>query len=74
MIMMVIVGVREDLCESQASPAVEAFSNNTGVQDIRVDCSRPHLMFVEYDENQLKWADIVNHMDQIGLHAKVCGN
>jgi hypothetical protein len=72
--MMVIVGVNEDLCESKASPAVEAFRQHTGVLDIRVDCARPHLVFVEYDEGQLKWPEIINKMDQIGLHAKVCGN
>lgn len=72
--MMVIVGVQEDLCESKASPAVKALSNDTGVHDVHVDCARPHMMFVEYDENQLKWPDIINHMDQIGLHGKVCGN
>jgi hypothetical protein len=73
-IMMVIVGVREDLCDSKASAAIKAFGDDAGVQDVRVNCARPHLMFVEYDENQLKWPDIINHMDQIGLHGKVCGN
>jgi hypothetical protein len=72
--MMVIVGVREDLSESKASPALELLSHGTGVKNLRVNDAHPHLMFVEHDENQLKWPDIIDHMDQIGLHGKVCGN
>ncbi|MGA7181389.1 MAG: hypothetical protein WBX11_17640 [Thiobacillaceae bacterium] len=72
--MMVIVGVKEDLSEPRAIPALETFGHDTGIKDLHVSNGHPHFMFVEYDENQLRWPDIINHMDQIGLHGKVCGN
>jgi hypothetical protein len=72
--MMVIVGVKEDLSKPKSSPALEVLSHDTGVRHVRVNDAHPHLMFVEYDEHQLKWADLINHMDKIGLHGRVCGN
>jgi len=72
--MMVIVGVKEDLSDPKASHNLETFGHEAGVNNLRVSDAHPHLMFVEYDESQLKWPDIIDHMDQIGLHGKVCGN
>jgi len=71
--MMVLVGVKEDLSAARSGFALEWLGHDAGIRDLRVNGAHSHLMFVEYDENQLRYVDIIDHMDQAGLHGKVCG-
>lgn len=70
--MMALVGVKEDLSAVQYGSALEIFGHDTGIKSIRVS-AQPHLIFVEFDEYQLHRVDIIEHMDQAGLHGRICG-
>ena len=72
--MMMLVGVKGGLDDSESKFAVGTLRRDAGIKSIRVNERHTQLMFVEFDEHRLGCVDIIKRMYQIGLDGKVCGS
>ena len=67
------VHVDETLNEGSKADLVEYIHHLDGVVSAGFSLEKPHLMFVGYDSDVLHAKDILNRVQQKGIHAELIG-
>jgi len=69
----VVVHINEDLDSHNRDELSQKVGSLNGVYSADVQEKHPHLMIVDYDPNQTKSFDVLNGVNNSGVHAQLVG-
>lgn len=68
-----VIHVNDTLGDDRRSDLEVALSNRVGINDAHFNASRPHLLLVVYDPQQINSLEVLNHVHRQNVSAQLIG-